>query len=103
MTITNLISAWLLLPLVIADGIVAGVTSVVGCHLIDAMNTLVSSASVFAALLVAVDRFCAITDPFHYHKLINKLRSTCLIGTSWIITIAITIASTFGGTDFRSW
>lgn len=106
LTVCNLVASWLLLPLVATDTFLQGtevVPSAVLCRLLDAVSDMVASASVFATLLIAVDRFCAITDPLHYHMLITRHKSVAMIASGWILAAMIGAMSALGDISDRPW
>ncbi|XP_047475453.1 beta-3 adrenergic receptor-like isoform X1 [Penaeus chinensis] len=103
LTVCNLLASWLLLPLVVADTFHVGWESVALCRAMDAVSELVASASVFATLLIAVDRFCAITDPLHYHMLVTRPKSVAMIAGGWVLAALIAVAAGFGELSGRAW
>ncbi|XP_069170931.1 probable G-protein coupled receptor No18 isoform X1 [Procambarus clarkii] len=103
LTVCNLLASWLLLPLVVADTFLPVWESVSLCRAMDAVSELVASASVFATLLIAVDRFCAITDPLHYHMLVTRLKSVAMIAVGWLAATLIAVAAAFGDLSGRAW
>ncbi|KAG7178290.1 Adenosine receptor A2a-like, partial [Homarus americanus] len=103
LTVCNLLASWLLLPLVIADTFLPNWESASLCRAIDAVSELVASASVFATLLIAVDRFCAITDPLHYHMLVTRPKSVAMIASGWIAAALIAAAAGLGDMSNRAW
>lgn len=104
LTVCNLLASWLLLPLVVADTFLTGWRSESLCRGMDAVSELVASASVFATLLIAVDRFCAITDPLHYHMLVTRVKSLTMIALGWVLaTIIAAAAAALGDLSGRAW
>ncbi|KAK7068374.1 hypothetical protein SK128_024191 [Halocaridina rubra] len=73
------------------------------CRGLDAVSELVASASVFATLLIAIDRFCAITDPLHYHMLVTRPKSVAMIASGWILASIIAVGGAFGDIAGRAW
>lgn len=103
LTVCNLLASWLLLPLVVADTFHVGWESMALCRAMDAVSELVASASVFATLLIAIDRFCAITDPLHYHMLVTRPKSVAMIAGGWVLAALIAVAAGFGELSGRAW
>ncbi|XP_053652915.1 probable G-protein coupled receptor No18 isoform X2 [Cherax quadricarinatus] len=103
LTVCNLLASWLLLPLVVADTFLPVWESASFCRAMDAVAELVASASVFATLLIAVDRFCAITDPLHYHMLVTRHKSLSMIFLGWLLAALIAVAASLGDLSGRSW
>ncbi|XP_047138732.1 dopamine D2-like receptor isoform X1 [Hydra vulgaris] len=58
------------------------------CYFYIVFDVIGNVASILSLLLIAVDRFVAITMPFRYPKIINKLRGRVLIVTVWTFAIA---------------
>lgn len=52
-------------------------------------------SGVLSVVLVVGDTWCAVTDPLRYHSRISYLKSWCLIGTVWIISILFSATSAF--------
>ncbi|XP_066972292.1 5-hydroxytryptamine receptor 5B-like isoform X1 [Macrobrachium rosenbergii] len=103
LTVCNLLASWLLLPLVVTDSFLTGWKSEALCRGLDAVSELVASASVFATVLIAFDRFCAITDPLHYHMRITRLMSVAMIALGWGIPALIATAAAMEDLSGRTW
>ncbi|XP_064097375.1 5-hydroxytryptamine receptor 5B-like isoform X2 [Macrobrachium nipponense] len=103
LTVCNLLASWLLLPLVVTDSFLTGWKSEAFCRGLDAVSELVASASVFATVLIAFDRFCAITDPLHYHMRITRLMSVAMIALGWGIPALIATAAAMEDLSGRTW
>ncbi|XP_075219013.1 5-hydroxytryptamine receptor 1B-like [Lycorma delicatula] len=99
---TNLLSCWMLLPLVVAVPEFDADASVF-CKICRLVSTALCSASVFSVLLIGIDQYYAVTDPLHYHSRINNTRSVILISASWIVSLSIGVSGAFfGGTSIWS-
>lgn len=103
LTACNLLGSWVLLPLVVGDTFLAGWHSPALCRCLDAAAELVVASSVFATLLIAVDRFFAITDPLHYHMLVTWPKSVAMVASGWAIAAALAVAAALGDLSDRPW
>ncbi|KAG0721463.1 Alpha-1B adrenergic receptor [Chionoecetes opilio] len=103
LTACNLLGSWMLLPLVAADTFLAGYEWPVLCRGLDAAAELVVAASVFATLLIAVDRFCAITDPLHYHMLVTRPKSVLMVAAGWALAAALAATAALGDLSDKPW
>ena len=91
----NLLATCLLLPLVLMDSLLD-----VGayahsrlehglCLAGQSLTTLVTSGSISAALVIAVDQYCAVMAPLHYHRRITKVRAWLLLAGQWLFAAAM--------------
>lgn len=103
LTACNLLGSWVLLPLVTGDTFLVGWESPVLCRGLDAAAELVVAASVFATLLIAVDRFFAITDPLHYHMLVTRAKSVVMVASGWALAAALAATAALGDLSDRPW
>jgi len=91
----NLMATGLLLPLVLMDSLID--VSVYAhsslehglCLASQSLTTLVTSGSISAALVIAVDQYCAVMAPLHYHRRITKLRAWLLLAGQWLFASAM--------------
>lgn len=93
----------MLLPLVASDTFLAGWQSPALCRGLDAAAELVVASSVFATLLIAVDRFFAITDPLHYHMLVTRPKSVAMVASGWALAAALAVTAALGDLSDRPW
>lgn len=93
----NLLSCWILLPLILADSVWQ--PSLHGlCAISQGLSTGLCAASVFSVLLIGVDQYYAVTDPLHYHTRINTPRYAVMVTLSWVVSITFgCVGGTFHG------
>lgn len=103
LTACNLLGSWVLLPLVAGDTFLTGWHSPALCRGLDAAAELVVASSVFATLLIAVDRFFAITDPLHYHMLVTRPKSVAMVASGWALAAALAVTAALGDLSDRPW
>ncbi|CAL4072513.1 unnamed protein product, partial [Meganyctiphanes norvegica] len=96
LTVVNLLASWVLLPLVVGDAFLQAWENPLLCTAVDATAEFITSASIFATLMIAIDRFCAITKPLHYHMMINSPKSMVMISGSWILALIVAVCAAFG-------
>ncbi|CAL4066719.1 unnamed protein product [Meganyctiphanes norvegica] len=96
LTVVNLLAAWVLLPLVVGDAFLQAWETPLLCTAVDATTEFIISASIFTTLMIALDRFCAITKPLHYQMMINHHRSMMMICGSWILALIMAVCVLFG-------
>uniref|UniRef100_A0A1B6D3F5 G-protein coupled receptors family 1 profile domain-containing protein n=1 Tax=Clastoptera arizonana TaxID=38151 RepID=A0A1B6D3F5_9HEMI len=87
---TNLLSCWVLLPLILVDS-VWGKVSPVMCGINQGISTGLCSASVMSVLLIGIDQYFAVIDPLHYHSVIDNPRCAMMTIISWIFSLSIGI------------
>ena len=95
----NLMATGLLLPLVLMDSLID--VSVYAhsslehglCLASQSLTTLITSGSISAALVIAVDQYCAVMAPLHYHRRITKLRAWLLLAGQWLFASAMAALS----------
>ncbi|XP_037092207.1 alpha-1B adrenergic receptor-like [Pollicipes pollicipes] len=85
----NLVSTCGLLPLLLTDLFLPPPSAPL-CHAVDAIATFVVSSSVLATLLVAGDRYAAVTDALRYHAIVTKPRSLVAIAGCWAAGLLVT-------------
>lgn len=94
--ITNLLTCWILLPLLVFDNIWRKTYEFVDCNYVPvcAINEGIAiglcAATVLSVLLIGIDQYFAVIDPLRYHSLINATTSVIMIAVAW------TISATFG-------
>ncbi|CAL4066440.1 unnamed protein product, partial [Meganyctiphanes norvegica] len=96
LTVINLLASWVLLPLVVVDAFLQASENPLLCTAVDVTAEFITSASIFATLMIALDRFCAITKPLHYHMMINRQKSLMMISGTWILALIIAVCAAFG-------
>lgn len=91
----NLVATMVLLPLILMDSLIdvsvyshATVDYAV-CVAGQAVTTLVTTGSISAALVIAVDQYCAVMAPLHYHRRVTKAKAWLLLAGQWILAIAM--------------
>ncbi|XP_045102145.1 beta-3 adrenergic receptor-like [Portunus trituberculatus] len=57
------------------------------CQVSKALMALAVEAAIFSVLLIAVDRYCAVTSPLHYSMTITRGRSVRLIVGVWTLAL----------------
>ncbi|KAK8745390.1 hypothetical protein OTU49_000165 [Cherax quadricarinatus] len=57
------------------------------CQVSKALMALAVEAAIFSVLLIAVDRYCAVTSPLHYSMTITRGRSVRLILGVWMLAL----------------
>ena len=62
----------------------------------QAVTTLVTTGSISAALVIAIDQYCAVMAPLHYHRRVTKAKAWLLLAGQWILAI---VMSTFSLPD----
>lgn len=93
---TNLLSCWILLPLILIDS-VWRVSSNGMCAINQGVSTGLCAASVLSVLLIGLDQYYAVIDPLHYHSHIDNVRCAVMITASWIVSI---VFGSLGGTFY---
>ena len=100
---TNLVVTCVLVPLVLADAFTD--YQAVLYAVCEGVAAGVCAASVLAVLMIALDQYCAVMDPLHYHARISKARSAGLMAIAWTTSGALGVVhglgfypSTFAGT-----
>ncbi|XP_037090815.1 galanin receptor type 2-like [Pollicipes pollicipes] len=72
LSVTNLLSVSVLLPLVVIDTASPQLLHENVCRPMDAVAMFVITSSVIATVIIAVDKFCAIEEPLRYHALMTE-------------------------------
>lgn len=83
---TNLSACLVFLPLAAADSVLSRPLPAL-CSAGRAAAAATCAASVLGVLLIALDQYCAVVDPLHYHSRINKLRSAAMMVTAWSVAL----------------
>ncbi|GJQ80568.1 GPRHIS [Trypoxylus dichotomus] len=78
-------------------------TNDVLCFFAQSVTNLICTASIFSILLIGIDQYFAVVHPLRYHFYIDKYRSTALIGSCWIFSIAIATIDVLISTDCDFW
>lgn len=116
---SNLVSSWVLLPLVVADIFLKDLVDTAGrdlgtylkvhssarilCTSFSVVADFSTAASVFSTVLIAFDRFFAITDPLHYHMLVTRWRSWVFISLGWFLAAVVAAFSGVVGDGEDKW
>lgn len=58
------------------------------CHAIALISLTSISASIFAVLLISIDRFYAVSRPLHYAKHVTSSKAWAMIAGSWLSSLA---------------
>uniref|UniRef100_T2MG48 Alpha-1A adrenergic receptor n=1 Tax=Hydra vulgaris TaxID=6087 RepID=T2MG48_HYDVU len=66
-----------------------------GCYIYLISDVIGNVASILGLLIIAIDRFVAITFPFHYSHLISATRAKLLVLTIWIFAVLWSIVGLF--------
>lgn len=103
LSVTNLLSSSVLLPLVVIDTISPDSMHRGVCRPMDAVAMFVITSSVFATVIIGVDKFCAIEDPLRYHAVMTPGRAALLVAVGWTVSLASATASTIGELRTRGW
>ncbi|CAL4063879.1 unnamed protein product, partial [Meganyctiphanes norvegica] len=108
LTVVNLVTGWIVLPLVAVDVFLPQWAlnlweATVLCRTLDVAAEFTSSLAIFATLMIAVDRFCAITNPLHYHMLVTYGKMCTMIAGTWLSAAVIAAAAAPGGNVGRPW
>ncbi|XP_049767317.1 tyramine receptor tyra-2 [Schistocerca cancellata] len=83
---TNLSACCVFLPLAAADSVLSRPLWAL-CSAGRAAAAATCAASILGVLLIALDQYCAVVDPLHYHSRINKLRSAAMMLTAWSVAL----------------
>lgn len=84
--VTNLLSCWLLLPLVLSDSLLSSSSQTL-CAISQGVSHGLSVASVLSVLLIAVDQYYAVVDPLHYHSHVDNTKCAFMIASSWSFSV----------------
>lgn len=71
-----------------ADGDWPGPFGLATCHAIALITLTSISASIFAVLLISIDRFYAVSRPLHYAKHVTSSKAWAMIAGSWLSSLA---------------
>lgn len=69
----------------------------VSCDIVTALDIAFSDISTYSLVLIAVDKYIYITQPFIYHRKITVVRSCLLVAIVWIVWILFGFISMYGG------
>ncbi|CAL4100899.1 unnamed protein product [Meganyctiphanes norvegica] len=103
LTVVNLVASWILLPLVVVDTLLQPTETTFLCTTIDALTEFTTSASIFATVMIAGDRYCAVNQPLHYPMLMNRYKCGAMIAVSWILASVIAATASFSSHASRPW
>lgn len=96
----NLVATVVLLPLILMDSLIdvnlyngsaqdPGAMDYAVCVAGQAVTTLVTTGSISAALVIAIDQYCAVMAPLHYHRRVTKTKAWLLLAGQWILALAM--------------
>ena len=91
----NLVATVVLLPLILMDSLIDvnvyshGTVDYAVCVAGQAVTTFVTTGSISAALVIAVDQYCAVMAPLHYHRRVTKAKAWLLLAGQWILAMAM--------------
>lgn len=98
--VVNLLSTCLLIPLTCVDIAPSAAwwpqSPLSLCVVDEFVSAWVSSASLFATLLIALDQYMAITFPLRYHGLTAGTRSWFLLAAAWLAAMVVALVSVVG-------
>lgn len=87
----NLMATLVLLPLIVMDSLIENNLAYTPSHVDyavgvagQAVTTLVTTGSISAALVIAVDQYCAVMAPLHYHRRVTKMKAWLMLGAQWL-------------------
>lgn len=96
----NLVATTVLLPLILMDSLIDvhlsythSTVDYAVCVAGQAVTTLVTTGSISAALVIAVDQYCAVMAPLHYHRRVTKTKACLLLAGQWILAVAMSAFS----------
>ena len=96
----NLVATTILLPLILMDSLIDvhlsythSTVDYAVCVAGQAVTTLVTTGSISAALVIAVDQYCAVMAPLHYHRRVTKTKAWLLLAGQWILAVAMSAFS----------
>jgi len=105
----NLVATGLLLPMVLMDSIMdlsvqwQSQLETTLCAIGQALTTLVTTGSISAALVIAVDQYCAVMTPLHYHRRVTKARAWLLLAAQWLLAVAMAVFSIVDSSGKQFW
>ena len=106
----NLVATFVLLPLILIDSLIDVTTTddfnnydYAVCAAGQAVTTLVTTGSISAALVIAVDQYCAVMAPLHYHRRVTKIKAWLLLAGQWILAAALSAFSLPDSAGKRFW
>ncbi|KAL0273124.1 UNVERIFIED_CONTAM: hypothetical protein PYX00_005875 [Menopon gallinae] len=88
--IINILSCISLLPLSLADNSLTSSDKAL-CIATELSSVFCSSVIIYAVLLIALDQYCAVVDPLHYHRVISSTKSNLMIISSWCLSALFTV------------
>jgi len=96
----NLVATTILLPLILMDSLIDvhlsythSTVDYAVCVAGQAVTTLVTTGSISAALVIAVDQYCAVMAPLHYHRRVTKTKACLLLAGQWILAVTMSAFS----------
>lgn len=110
--VTNLITCWILLPLLLFDNIwrrtSTGTDSVTGnyvtvCAIKEGIAIGLCAACVLSVLMIGVDQYFAVIDPLRYHSSINAPTSVLMIVVSWTISASFGVFGSLSINERSTW
>lgn len=69
----------------------------VSCNIVTALDIAFTDISTYSLVLVAVDKYIFITQPFEYHRKLTVVRARLLVTAIWIIWFVFGFVSMYGG------
>jgi len=106
----NLVATLVLLPLMVIDSLIDGQSYELSssydyavCTAGQAVTTLVTTGSISAALVIAVDQYCAVMAPLHYHRRVTKVKAWLLLAGQWLLAAALSAFSLPDSAGKRFW
>ena len=97
LSVTQCLLLLLVIPLWTASIFQVQWTSTAYACMISAIGfSTLSSVSIYTLVLVALDRFCAITRPLHYTRTVTVRRVTICLVCVWLFSLAISLPPLFG-------
>lgn len=110
--ITNLLTCWVLLPLLVFDNIWRRIpvgAEFVACNYapICAINEGIAiglcAATVLSVLMIGIDQYFAVIDPLRYHSSINATTSVVMMAISWTISASFGVFGSLSINEKSTW
>ncbi|XP_065201679.1 probable G-protein coupled receptor No18 [Planococcus citri] len=110
--ITNLITCWILLPLLLLDNVwrkIAGGAEFAACNYVpicaikEGIAIALCTATVLSVLMIGIDQYFAVIDPLRYHSLINATTSVIMMAVSWTISVLFGVLGSLSVNEKSTW
>ena len=67
------------------------------CHVHQALDIMMSTASILNLCVIALDRYWAVTQPFDYQSKMTKKRAIIMITSVWVVSCVLSFVPVFLG------